>query len=318
MRSAKDRNSHSYTVETLQRMHDDGASIPNLFCNHPACGCAVRFVPRYQQNRANRIEPVDVPAYIGLIKDSEHAAGCCYNAKGQLTVIATQSDPDFLKSLNDGKRELRLLALHNGLRQRNLSGQPPVTPNGKLVHSPAGNTTTQVVPSEKKLDSYLRTTADLLALRAACESDALLAAEVTLRLGTKRIFWKDFFFERDRFDEAWERVHADGTNAYPIALAGKVQRHYQPPAGSKARSSFLNCHALRRHTDTPGRREVFDVSIAHPDGRWLACFPVGSEVLMFGIWKAANVEEKYTQTITYVTYKLILSPKFKRQIIRLN
>jgi len=325
MRSAKDRNGRSYTVETLQQMHDDGLSIPDLVCDHSACGCAVRFVPRHQQNRANRIEPVDIPAYIGLAKGSEHAAGCRYDAKGQLTVIAAQSDPDFLKALDDGKRELRLLALHNGLRRRGLSGQPSAATGSKSSSSPAGNTTTQVVPSDKKLDSYLRTTADLVALRAACESDALLAAEVTLRLGTKRIPWKDFFFERERFDEAWEQVHAGGANAHPIALAGKVRNHYQPPAGPKARSSFLNCHALYRHTDTPDRLEVFEVSIAHPDGQWLAGFPVDSEVLMFGIWKAADVEEKRapakndpSRTITYVTYKLILSPKFKRQVVKSN
>ncbi len=325
MRSAKDRHGHSHTVDTLQRMHDEGLTIPELACDGPACGCAVRFVPRYQQNRANRIEPVDVPAYIGLVKDSEHAAGCRYDAKGQLTAIAAQSDPDFLKSLGDGKRELRLLALHNGLRRRSLSGQPPAAPGGKPAPSPANNTTTQIVPSDKKLDSYLRTTADLVALRAACESDALLAAEVTLRLGTKRIPWKDFFFERERFDEAWDQVHAGGTNTHPIALAGKVKNHHQPPAGPKARSSFLNCHALYRHTDMPDRLEVFEVSIAHPDGQWLAGFPVGSEVLMFGIWKAADVEENCapakndpSRIITYVTYKLILSPKFKRQVIKSN
>jgi hypothetical protein len=325
MRSAKDRNGHAYTAETLQRMHDDGVSIPDLFCDHSACGCAVRFVPRYQQNRANRIEPVDVPAYIGLVKDSEHAAGCRYDAKGQLTAIAAQSDPDFLKSLNDGKRELRLLALHNGLSRRTLSGQLATGPNGKTVPSHAGNTTTEIVPSDEKLDSYLRTTADLVALRAACESDALLAAEVMLRLGTKRIPWKDFFFERERFDEAWEQIRAGGANSHPIALAGKVKNHYQPPAGPKARNSFLNCHALYRNTDTPDRLEVFEVSIAHPDGQWLTGLPVASEVLMFGIWKAADVEEKRaparsdpSRIITYVTHKLILSPKFKRQVIKSN
>ncbi len=46
---------------------------------------------------------------------------------------------------------------------------------------------------------------------------------------------------------------------------------------------------------------------------------------MFGIWKACDVEEKCVpaknvpaRTITYVTYKLILSPKFKRQLIESN
>jgi len=322
MRSAKDRHGHPYTVETLQRMHDDGQSTPDLVCDHASCGCAVRFVPRYQQNRANRIEPVDVPAYIGLVKDSEHITGCRYDAQGRLTAIARQSDPDFIKALDDGKRELRLLVLHNSLRNQSLSGNPPAAPGGKPATSPAGNTTTQIIPSDKKLDSYLRTTADLLALRAACESDALLAAELTLRLGTKRIPWKDFFFEHERFDEAWELVRSGGVNPYPIALAGRVKNHYQPAAGAKFKSSFLNGHSLYRKTDDPNRLEVFEISVAHPDGQWLSGFPSGSEIVMFGLWKAAEVVEKPVQdkknpahTITYVTYKLTLSPRFKRQLI---
>lgn len=325
MRSATDRNGRSYTVETLQRMHDGGAVIPYLLCNHPSCGCAVRFVPRHQKNHPNRIDPIDVPAYIGLTVESEHVAGCRYDAKGRLTAIAAQSDPDFIKALDDGKRELRLLALHNGLRNHGLSGNPPTPAGSKPVPSPAGNTTTRVLPSDRKLDSYLRTTADLVALRAACESDAVLAAELTLRLGTKRIAWKDFFFERERFHEAWERVRRGGANPYPIALAGSVRNHYQPAAGAKFKNSFLNCRAWYRSTDDPNRREAFEVSIAHPDGPWLAGFPVGSEIAMFGIWQAADVTERQapdkhdpSRTLTYVTYKLTLTPRFKQQLFQAN
>lgn len=65
MRSAQDRHGNPYSVEALQAMHDRQQTIPDLICDHPPCGCDLRFVPRYQQNRANRIEPIDVPAYIG-------------------------------------------------------------------------------------------------------------------------------------------------------------------------------------------------------------------------------------------------------------
>ena len=321
MRSARDRHGRSYTVEELQRQTDSGAAVPDLFCDDPLCGCDVRFVPRYQQNRANRVEPVDVPAYIGLTRGSEHAAGCRYDAPGRLKIIAAQSDPDFLNALEDGKRELRLLALHNGLRKHGLSGNAPAV-KGTGPNAGTLKTATEVIASEKKLDSYLRTTADLLALRAMCESDALLASELVLRLGAKRIPWKQFFFEHDRFDEAWELVAKSGNNPYPVALVGSVRSFHQPPASAKYSSSFLNVRPLYRKTDDPMRIESFEVSIAHPDASWLGGFPPDAEIVMFGLCKVSGPIENTspdkpdrTRSVTYVAHKLTLTPKSKKQIV---
>lgn len=323
MRSALGRHGNIYTVDALQALHDVHQTIPDLICDHPACGSNVRFVPRYQQNRANRIEPIDVPAYIGLTSGSEHITGCRYDASGRITAIVAQSDPDFIKALDDGKRELRLLALHNGLEGRSLSGST-LTHGGKPpADARGGQTTTSFIHSEEKLSSYLRTTTDLVALRAACESDALLAAELTLRFGTKRIAWSQFFFEQERYDEAWELVKTNADNAYPFALSGMVKSHHVPGPGAKYKSSFLNCKSLYRRTDDPDRLEVFEVTIAHLDDKWLASFPADTEIVMFGIWKFAEAMETQrknprdsSRTTTFITRKLTLLPKFKRQIVK--
>ncbi|MDI9689736.1 hypothetical protein [Burkholderia cenocepacia] len=324
MRAAQDRHGHRYTVEELQRMTDGGGTAPDLRCDDPSCRCDVRFVPRYQQHRANRIEPVDVPAYIGLTRGSEHAAGCRYDASGRLKIIAAQSDPEFVRALGDGKRELRLLALHNGLRKSGLSGHAPET-NPVASSASRPKTSTEVALSDKKLDSYLRTTADLVALRAMCETDTLLASELVLRLGTQRIPWKQFFFEHERFDEAWETVTKGGDNPYPIALSVTVRSIHRPPVGAKYKSSFLNGHALYRKTDDPLRIQSFEISVAHVDGAWLNSFAPETELVLFGLWKAdgpiertAPDKRERTRTITYVTYKLTLTPKFKKQAVSVS
>lgn len=321
MRSALDRLGKVWSVEALQALHDEQREIPDLVCDHPPCGCAVRFVHRYQQNRSNRIEPIDVPAYIALTSDSGHIAGCRYDAPGRFTAIVADSDPDFIKTLETGKRELRLLVLHNGLRWKGLSGATPMS-TGTATGTSGGNTTIDVTQSEKKLSSYLRTTADLVTLRALCESDAFLASELVLRFGTRRIAWREFFFERERYDDAWELVRAGGSNSFPIALAGTVRTHHIPTPGGKYKNSFLNCHALYRKTDNPDRVETFEVSIAHDGGKWLADFPVDADIVMFGIWRVLDRVEKEgkdprnpSRTITYVTHKLMLEPKFRRQLI---
>lgn len=321
MRSAKDPRGNICTVEALQNQVDAGASVPNLICDDAACGCEVRFVPRYQQNRANRIEPVDVPAYIGLTRGSEHVAGCRYDAPGRLNIIAAQSDPDFMKALEDGSRELRLLALHNGLRKYGLSGNAP-TGKGANPSGGTSQTSTQIITSQRKLDSYLSTTADLLSLRALCETDALLSSELTLRLGTKRIPWKQFFFEHENFDEAWELVSNGSNNPYPIALVGTVRSCRPPVAGAKYKSTFLNIQPLYRKTDDPLRIETFEVSIAHNDSAWLGSFAIGNEIIMFGLWETSGPQEKSVAgkspkaaSTTYVTHKLKLRPKFKKQVV---
>lgn len=321
MRSAVDAHGVSYTVEALQIAHDARNTIPDLLCADPLCRQAVRFVHRHQQNRKGRIEPVDVPAYIGLTSDSEHVAGCRYNAAKRIAVIVDQSDPDFVRVINEGKRDLRLLVLHNGLSGKPLSGGMSAPPGGKGLSAGSGKASKQFIPSGRKLDSYLRTTADLLELRELCESDAVLAAQLTLRFGTKRIAWSDFFFTRDRFDEAWDLLSKGGSNAHPIALVGEIASHHSPAPGAKYKSSFLNCRPLYRKTDMPDRIESFEASIMHVDAAWLNSFPVGSNIILFGIWESKDAVENKAKdakdpnrTITYVTRKLTLRPKFKQQV----
>jgi hypothetical protein len=318
MRSARDRLGNPYGIEALQRLRDAGHAVPQLVCDDPTCVQSVRFVPRHQKNLAGRSEPVDVPAYIGLSSGSEHVAGCRYDAKKKFTVIADQSDPEFLFALDDGKRELRLLALHNGLRKPGLSGAAAVAGAGRPS---SAATTSEVLASERQLDSYLRTTMDIVILRAMCESDALLASELTLRMGSKRIPWKQFFFEADRFDEAWQIVRDSEGAAHQIALAAEVRGHHSPGPGAKYTSSFLNCVPLIHKTSDPLWQHTFEVTVAHADGTWLSSFPIGSEIVMFGLWSAAAVTERTvpdrydkTRKLTYVTHKLTLYPKFKKQV----
>ena len=321
MRSARDSQGSGHTVDSLQTLYDDQQGIPELFCDHAPCGCAVRFVHRSQRNRANRVEPIDVPAYIGLTSSSEHATACRYDAPGRIkTILAAQSDPDFVAALDSGKRELRLLALHNGLTGTNISGHTPGTKPPRHSAGPKGSQ--HFGSTGQKLESYLRTTADIVALRAICESDAPLAAELTLKLGSKRIPWDQFFFEGDRYDDARDLVRSLGTNAYPLALAGEVKSLRSPAPGATYKSSFLNCRSLYRRTGNSDRVEVFEVSVMYMDATWLAGFPVGSAVVMFGLWTlkepistTSTSSHGQSRTTTFVTHKLTLRPKFKRQVV---
>ena len=321
MLSAVDAHGTPHTVDGLQRRYENELAIPGLFCDSPNCGRAVRFVKRHTKNRKDRIEPIQVPAYIGLIRDSEHVLGCRYDAPGRLKLIlAAASDPNFMHALDDGKRELRLLILHQGLKGRGASGNatattpPPTT--GSTASRPTGFQATR-----EQLDSYLRTTTDLLALRAACDDDALLAAQLTLRLGKRTVAWNEFFYEFGRYDEVWEKLGPDAPQEMPLALLGTVKSHQPPPAGATYTTTYLNCESQYNRTDDPNRQEYFELSVSHTDANWLRRFAVGTRLIMFGLWRRGKRSETTkphardaTRMMTYVTHKLSLAPVSKGQL----
>ncbi|NCE89402.1 hypothetical protein [Pseudomonas sp. L13] len=325
MLSAVDAQGVSYTVDELQTRYENAQSIPILFCDDDKCRHAVRFVKWHTQDRKNRVAPVQVPAYIGLSRGSEHVLGCRYDAPGRLKLIlAAASDPNFMHALDDGKRELRLLILHQGLQDLTASGNA-ATPAPPPPGSTAAQRPTGFRATKEQLDSYLRTTTDLLALRAACEDDELLAANLTLKLGKHTIAWHDFLYESGRYDEVWDKLAPDSEYELPLALIGTVRSHKAPPAGATYTTTYLNCESQLNRTDDPNRREYFEVSVSHAEDEWLRQFLVDSQLIMFGLWKrgATSTSRKphpydESRVMTYVTHKLRLSPMSKRQLAALR
>ncbi|MFL9582826.1 hypothetical protein [Stenotrophomonas sp. AB1(2024)] len=307
-----------HRVEDLQKRHDAQQTLPTLLCDSPGCGVSVRFVTEHTRSRADRTTPIHVPAYIALKKGVEHIRGCRYDAPGRLqTILAAGSDPDFLQALDDGKHELRLLLLQQGLKRG--SNQAPASP-APTASASATRRPTTYQGTGQRLDSYLRTVADLLTLRAMCDDDAVLAAQLTLRLGKKKIEWSNFFYEPDRYDEAWERLGAASTDL-PMALVGTVRSHRSPPPGASYSATYLNCTSKYQRTGVTDQMDFYEVSVGHDDAAWLQSFPVGADIVMFGLWRqgkttsSIKVDSKdATRKITYVTHKLALWPGFKRQL----
>jgi hypothetical protein len=101
-----------------------------------------------------------------------------------------------------------------------------------------------------------------------------------------------------------------------------VKSLHSPAPGATYKSSFLDCRPLYRRTDDLDRVEVFEVSAMDIDATWLAGFPVGSTIVMFGLWTlkgpaltTSPSRHEPNRTTTFVTHKLTLRPKFKRQVV---
>jgi len=294
MRTAVGTHGTLHRVDDLQKRHDTKQTLPTLLCDSPGCGVPVTFVPGHSRRHAGHAEPVHMPAYIDLGKEAEHRPGCRYDAPAHLqALLAAGADADFLPPLGEGTHEL---LLQQGLKR------------GGAEHHGA----------DPVLAGYLRTLADLLILRAMCGSDTLLATHLTLRLGKKKVDWSSFFYTQDRYDEAWERLGATSTDL-PLALVGTVRSHRATQPGSV----YLNCAPKYQHTGVTDRRDFYEISVGHSDAAWLQSFPVGTEIVMFGLWRQGRTTTSSRphptdprRTITNVTHKLALWPSVKHQLVR--
>lgn len=295
MRRAIGSHGTVHGIDGLQQRYDAAQTLPSLFCDSPGCAAAAIFVPAQPQTRATAAGTPPLPGCIVLAKGAVHAAGCRYDVPAHLaTVLDAVADPALVQRLDDTHHELRLLGLHQGLKR---GGGAP-------------------------LEQPLRPLMDLLVLRALCGNDTLLAERVVLRLGKKKLAWDAFFYEPARYDAAWARLDAASTEV-PMALLGTVRSHRSPPTGTGFSATYLNCAPKYQQTGVMDRREFYEVSVGHDDAAWLKGFPVGAEIVMFGLWRQGNSHTATRphptdarRTITNVTHKLALRPVSRLQLAR--
>lgn len=325
MASAVDDRRNRHTLESLQNRAENGQTIPPLFCDGVGCSASVRFVKLGLRNGPPGKEPVERAAYIGLTsaRDSDHATSCSYNATGKLKlIIANQSDPDFLSSLDEGKHELRLQLLHNALGNSDRSVKAGYQTGSKTKDE---HIRTDYIRTGGKLDGYLRTTMDILKLRERCEEDTELSATLLLRFGNRKIPWRRFYFEQDRYEDAWKMLRKAEPSAHPFAIAGVVDRIWLPNTGSNQRNTFLNLIPERHKVGTDGIQLTYGASIGHTDQEWLQQYPHGTHVIAFGLWRASDPQQNSVRRLDpharvkgFLNHQITLFPKFKSQVIKVE
>ena len=311
MRRALGTHGTVHRVVDLQKRHDEKQTLPTLLCADDGCGASVRFVAAHERSQADGTPPIHVPACIALSKGAEHQPDCRYNAPGRLqAILANPADPEVLHALDDGRHELRLLVLQQAMKRAG-TAQSQSGQSAKLGQDAVGS----------PLDRSLQAVMDLLVLRALCGDDDLLAAQVTPRLGKKRVDWSSLFYAQARYDTAWERLGA-ASNELPMAFVGTVRSHRLPQTGSSYGATYLNCAPKYNRIGNTDRNDYFEVSVGHEDAAWLQSFPAGAEIVMFGLWrlgKSATATRPHPKdprrTITHVTHKLILWPGSKAQVV---
>lgn len=319
MRSALDDANRQQSLQSLQQLADTGQPIPTLRCDGKNCLTPVRFVPqRLDPNKENAVRA----AYIGLKSSaaSDHTATCDYNALAQLNSILAQSDRNFIKALNAGASELRLLLMHNKLGGVNQpQGSAPASAAGG---SPAKGNSNNYRPSAMQLNSYLRTTADILKLRERCEEDDLLQTTLVLSFGNKKISWSEFYFEHGRYEDAWAMADSRKDACHPFAIMGTVEQFRPPAADAQYPTGWLDLHTERNKPNANNTANTYSINVGDKNWAWLSLIPAGSKIIVFGVWKVTppkkslyNVPSDPPREITYFNHTLTLYPKFHAQLL---
>jgi hypothetical protein len=79
------------------------------------CEAHVSFVNGFTRTLGEDVVVVD--PFFRLIKGQLHSDSCTYNVRGQVSIIARESDGDILAAIHGNQYELRLLAIKQTLEQ---------------------------------------------------------------------------------------------------------------------------------------------------------------------------------------------------------
>ncbi|MED1021712.1 hypothetical protein [Bacillus mycoides] len=180
--------------------------------------CHICRIGVAHKNSYKRVES-PVPTHFTRKPRVEHKEACKYNTVGQVTEIAKDSDDKILESIRKNKFTFRLTMIHEPLRDL-----------GKQNNSSANNDGTAAPKKDRKyvskgkLSSYLATMKKILELRKAVEDDDSneLESIIEIQMYGKKIKWSNFYYDQERYLDAYNHLKSLGPKRHPICIEGIV------------------------------------------------------------------------------------------------
>lgn len=256
-------------------------------------------------------ESTIIPAHFALNPLERHASNCKYAVDQEIKIIARESEK-LIETISNGKYRLRLVMFRDAFNAH----QPAISGRGTKTSTNQKSTTYERASGEK-LAGYINTAKRILELRAICDNDNEIAEHLELLFEDNTIIpWSQFYFETEQHLNAFYAV-LHNTVQHPFAMHGTVKSKQ-----SYKNKFIINLEKPRYLKDSEdGENGIgIDVSIWTENENWLNGIEVGSEVVIFGPWRATSgIKEpakKQRGFNTYLTNKLRLTLKVPSQIIR--
>lgn len=278
------------------------------------CEAHVSFVNGFTRSLGEDVVVVD--PFFRLIKGQLHSDSCTYNVRGQVSIIARESDGDILAAIQGNQYELRLLAIKQTLEQLRES---VVRQKSDQVRSDATSEKVYVDATER-LGAYINSAKRVLKVRAVCEDHADIENVLVLAFDRVRVPWTDFYFDDSDLFRCYAQLQR-ATVSIPVAVCGIVKQ-VKP---IKGRAGDFVALELMRPTRIPHGdatvREVACASVWSPDLNAFDEYQPGQRVIAFGMWTAKDPTDVQNHRAgssikTFRNFDLKLWPVTRSQVCR--
>lgn len=217
----------------------------NLYCASEECRASKK-----RQVRVSYVEghyrdcnesQIFISPYFKLSSGKDkHHEHCQFNTKGRMKIIAQNSKSEVLESLENDKYEFRLHVIHNSLKSLSTSLGSEREQVSETDESMSDNQKTKEYINRGSLSSYLLTTKQIVELRAKIEEEQELSSLVKLKFEKVSIRWKNFYYEFDRFIEAFYYLSRKGKGStHPVCFQGHIWKICEPKGG------YLRYHSIK-------------------------------------------------------------------------
>lgn len=284
-------------------------------CSGTKCQAEMTFVRSYEQRRFKKT--IVVPSFFKLKPHQEHSESCPYNTKGQLKIIARDSDNNVIKSLENGKYEFSLQILHS----------PKLTPENKPSSTSTTSNNNNKSPSGKQFIkrgraiSYLNTVRQILTLRAKIEQENELSSIIKLRYQNRNIVWKNFYFDNDHYMDAYSCL-AKTQSSYPVCFHGHVKEIID-------KTNEFPFYKIKLHSPHPSNNEettrLPSITINIFDHQMdIANISQNDEILVYGNCLINEVDWEYpnkndtSKPRKYRFYNITIGAYYSEQIVLLS
>lgn len=278
------------------------------------CEAHVSFVNGFTRTLGEDIVAVD--PFFRLIKGQPHSDSCNYNVRGQVSIIARESDGDILTAIEGNQYELRLLAIkrtleqlrENVIRQKSEQVRPDATSEKVYVEA------------EGRLGAYINSAKRVLKVRAVCEEHAEIENVLVLAFDGVRVPWTDFYFDDSDFFCCHAQLQR-ATVSIPVAVCGivKLVKLIKGRTGD-----FVVLELMRPTRLSPGDakvREVACASVWSPDLTAFDEYKPGQKIIAFGMWMANDPIDVKNQRVgskikAFRNFDIKLWPVTRSQVCR--
>ena len=310
MPTARDVNGAEITTAMVEhaRTTDSGACRAGLTC--VVCEAPVEFVTGHTRQLGDGAACVE--AFFRLQKGCRHRTDCRYNLRGQIEIVARTSESNFVRAIEKGQFEFRLLAPD---APELIGADTPGEAESKrtrLAPDPAAKEKIYV-EADTQLGAYINSAIAVLKLRVQCEDNAEIQKLLRLKYKEKRVRWSDFYFEYDDYFRCFDIAKSASRKkeTFPIAVRGAVRDIKPRDTKGGARCAVLEFGQVWRAGNQPGVTDAACFSIWSKDLQAFDGYAKDQEILAFGWWWGEKIENEKR---TFLNYRLTLWPNLPSQV----